>query len=336
MIRIEFNKGGYDSQIDYIKGLCILFVIWTHCMYREELSVILFPYWGDTAVPIFLLIQVFHYYKKGVSIKMPSSIKLWKRIIQPFIIMVAMMFLAQFFIYYDTTGGVFSPSLYWDKRGPGSYYIFIYLELAFVIPLFAPLFKNLSTKWLLFFFVILSQLVELIFSVTQCPDNIYRITFFRYTFLIFIGFLLATKGLELNNLTIAGGIISMVFLFLFVYTEIDMEPIFCTHLSLWPLCHWVCYIYIAYFFLAFLKYTYKIISNCSTITNYIKKIGRFSYEIYLFQIFYYATLSIYVGKSLAFIGNYPIQRILYVLISTVICVIPVVYLKNMRKNQSPK
>lgn len=332
MERIEFNKTGYDPQIDYIKGLCILFVIWTHCISRDELGYMLFPYWGDTAVPIFLLIQVFHYYKKGINVRIPSTIKLWKRILRPFIIIIALMFLVQFFIYYDMTNGSFSPSLYWDKRGPGSYYIFIYLELAFFIPLFAPLMRRLSVNWLLIVFVIISQIVEIACSITHCPDNIYRIVFFRYIFLIFIGYLLATKGLVLNKVTIIGGIISMFFLYLFAYTRIDMEPWFCTHLDLWPLCHWVCYIYIAYFLIAFFKYTHTKLRRFPTINSYIEKIGKYSYEIYLFQIFYYATLSVYIGKILTFIGNYPTQRILYVLISTAICVIPVVYFKKMSTN----
>ena len=202
MRTIEFKKNEYDPQIDYIKGICILFVIWTHCINRYELGIMLYPYWGDTAVPIFLLIQVFHYFKKGVELRIPKLLKLWKRIIFPFVIMIALMFIVQFYIYYDVTNGVFSPSFYWDKRGPGSYYIFIYLELAFVIPLFVPLIKKLSIKWLLVVFVIISQLIEFVTCVTYCPDNIYRITFFRYTFLIFIGYLLATKGLNLNSKTI--------------------------------------------------------------------------------------------------------------------------------------
>ena len=142
---------------------------------------------------------------------------------------------------------------------------------------------------------------------------------------------LATKGLELNRLTILGGIISMVFLYLFAYTGINMEPLFCTHLSIWPLCHWVCYIYIAYFFLAFLKYTYTRLRCYSSITTYIEKIGKFSYEIYLFQIFYFTTLSIFVGNTLSYIDYYPIQRILFIIISTVICVIPVVYCKSKKQ-----
>ena len=331
MERIEFKKEGYDPQIDYIKGLCILFVVWTHCMNRGELSNILFPYWGDTAVPIFIIIQVFHYYKKGVSVRMPSISKLWKRIMKPYIMMVSLMFIVQFFIYYDMTDGTFSPTLYWEKRGPGSYYIFIYVEMAFVIPLFAPLYRKFSTKWLLVIFLILSQLVEIVCSLTHCPDNIYRITFFRYIFLIFIGYLLATKGLKLNKLTIIASIFSMSFLYLFAYKEIDMEPLFCTHLSLWPLCHWVCYIYIAFFFLAFLKYTYSKLSTCyNCFMICIMRIGKCSYEIYLFQIFYYATTSTYVNGALSITESHPLQRILYIVISTTICILPTIY--SSRKN----
>lgn len=332
MERIEFNKAGYDPQIDYIKGLCILFVIWTHCTSREELGNMFFPYWGDTAVPIFLVIQVFHYYKKGVSLRMPSVVKLWKRILQPFIIMIALMFLAQFFIYYDVTKGTFSPSFYWEKRGPGSYYIFIYLELAIFIPLFAPLFKKLPVKWLFVIFVVLSQLVEMICSITQCPDTIYRISFFRYSFLIFIGYLLATKGLELNRLTILGGIISVVSLYLFNYTDIDMEPFYYTSLGNWKYCHWICYIYIAYFFLWFLKYTHTKLCKYPKVQKLIEIIGKYSYEVYLFQIFYYATISIYVRQTLWLFRNYPIQNLLYILISTAICIMPILFLKDRKQH----
>lgn len=330
MERIEFNKINYDPQIDYIKGLCILFVIWTHCISRDELGYMLFPFWGDTAVPIFLIIQVFHYYKKDISLRMPNIIKLWKRILQPFIIMIALMFLTQFIIYYNVTDASFTPSVYWDKRGPGSYYIFIYLEFALIIPLLAPLLKKISVKWIFVFFVILSQLIESVCCVIQCPDNIYRILFFRYFFLIFIGFLLATKGLEFNRLTIIGGIISIVSLYLFNYTNINMEPIFYTSLGNWKNCHWICYIYIAYFFLYFLKYTHTKLCKYKNVQKRIENIGKYSYEIYLFQIFYYATISIFVRQSLCLVGNYSIQRLLYILISTAICVMPIIYLKSKR------
>ena len=119
-MKIEFNRIGYDQSIDFIKGLSIIFVVLTHCMYREELSLYLFPFWGDTAVPIFLLIQVFHYYKNGCILHLPSIRKLWKRILWPYIIMIAISFFINYFIFYKVTKGSFDIKLYWDKRGPGS------------------------------------------------------------------------------------------------------------------------------------------------------------------------------------------------------------------------
>lgn len=331
--RIEFNRNNHDSSIDYIKGLCILFVILTHCMYREELSSILFPYWGDTAVPIFLLIQVFHYYKRDDDIRIPNLKKLWKRIIMPYILLVAITFALDYLIYYDNTNGRFDISLYWDKRGPGSYYIFIYLQFAFLLPLLAPLFKRVSTKWLLILFLIVSQIFEIFFSLTQCPDSIYRITFFRYTFLIFLGYLLATKGLIINKLTFVFSIISMLFIYVFNYTTFDLQPCFCTNLSFWPLCHWICYIYIAYFFLGFLKFLHFQTRHIHKITHFIEDMGKYSYEIYLFQIFYYSIPKLYILQFISFLGHPIIERLLYIILSPLICIciIPFTkYIKNKR------
>lgn len=335
MKKIDFDNTGYDPQIDYIKGLCILFVIWTHALSRKELGLILFPYWGDTAVPIFLIIQAFHYYKKGVDLRIPSPIKLWKRIVQPFIIMIALSFLVQFFIYYNVTDGSFSPELYWNKRGPGSYYIFIYLEFAFLIPLFALLFKRIATKWAILFFIILSQMLEFISCITHCSDSIYRVLFFRYTFLIVIGYLLATKKLVLNKITLCCGVIGIISLFLFNYSNIDFEPLFYTGLINWKYCHWICYLYIAYFFLWFLKHTYSHFNQNNRIKKLLVTIGKYSYEIFIFQIFYYATLYRYVNNELFFVDEYyPIKRFLYLVLSTIICVVPIILIKNIKSVNS--
>ena len=81
----------------------------------------------------------------------------------------------------------------------------------------------------------------------------------------------------------------------------------------------------SYFFLAFLKYTYSKLGTYLHIRTYIEKIGKYSYEIYLFQIFYYATISIFVAKALSTIDSYPIQQILYFFISTLLCLLPVAF-----------
>ena len=335
--KIEFNRKGYDPAIDYIKGLCILFVVWTHCFVRGELSMILFPFWGDTAVPIFLIIQVFHCYKKEQVSHIPSFPKLWKRILMPYLILLAVTFFLDYFIYYKETNGTFDLLFYWDKRGPGSYYIFIYLQFAFILPFIEPIFRKFSLKSLLILFILASQVVEYICSITDFPDNIYRITFFRYIFLIFLGYVLAKKGLTINIQMMSIIIISMVFIYLFSYTNVDLRPVFCTNLDFWPLCHWICYFYIAYLMIALLKISYTKLSQitiANRLVTIIQKMGRYSYEIYLFQIFYYSIISIYVSKTTSTIGIHSAERVFYIIISTIMCTLPVIIYKHITKSTS--
>lgn len=94
---ITFNKVGYDPRIDFTKGVCILLVVLTHCIPEPMQLAVLFPLWGLPAVPLFLMIQVFHCYKKNESPRMCSFKKLWKRIILPFVFTEFIIFLALFF-----------------------------------------------------------------------------------------------------------------------------------------------------------------------------------------------------------------------------------------------
>lgn len=78
---IHLVKDGYDPFIDFMKGFCILSVILLHATTH-------FPgqaYTIGQCVPLFLLIQVFHYYKKGLENARPFNIqKVWIRILRPF------------------------------------------------------------------------------------------------------------------------------------------------------------------------------------------------------------------------------------------------------------
>ena len=330
-VLIDFKRTEYDPVIDYIKGLCILFVIWTHCMTREELSLILFPFWGDTAVPIFLIIQAFHCYKKNSDARIPDIKKLWFRILKPYLILLGCTFILDYFIYFQDTNGTFDLHLYWQLRGPESYYIFIYIQFAFILPLLRPIFNKISQKWYFLLFLLASQISEFVFSIANCPDNIYRLTFFRYIFLIYLGYLIAQEGIEINKKIIPVIILSVIFIYIFCYTSYDLRPIFCTNHNFWPLCHWVCYFYIVYCVIGFMKNSYgRMADNNLRIVNLIKKIGKYSYEIYLFQIFYFSTISIHIGNYVSSVGNYFIERTIYVIISTTLCTLPVLYILKKR------
>ena len=55
---IAFNKHGYDPFIDFLKGVCILFIILTHCFPEYLIEYTQFDLWGRTAVPLLILLQV--------------------------------------------------------------------------------------------------------------------------------------------------------------------------------------------------------------------------------------------------------------------------------------
>ena len=318
-MRIKFLKNEYDPYIDYLKGISIIFVVWTHCIPRDELSCILFPFWGDTAVPLFLLIQTFHCYKRGTISKMPSFKKLWKRIILPYLILMFFTFAFDYFIYYKETAGLFNLSLYWDNRGPGSYFVFVFLQFAFLLPLIHPFLRRFSLKWLCLIFIIISQIIEYIIYVTHCPDNIYRITLLRYIFLIYLGYLIAKDGIPVNKMTISISIISMAFIYFFNYTDFDWGQLFCTNYPYWRSCHWICYPYIAILYICIIRFIYNKSNNL--LKTGIQLFGKYSYEIYLFQMFYFAIISRYVKyymPELGFITN----EIVFIAISTMICIIP--------------
>lgn len=317
-MRIKFLRNEYDPFIDYLKGISIIFVVWTHCIPRDELSNILFPFWGDTAVPLFLLIQTFHCYKKDAA-KMPSFKKLWKRIILPYLIFLFFMFAFGYLIYYKDTSGQFDLLLYWDNRGPGSYYIFVYLQFAFLLPLIHPILRHFSLKWLCLIFVIISLLIEYLIFMTQCPDAVYRITFFRYTFLIYLGYFIAKDGIPVNTMTIFISLISMAFIYFFNYTTFDWGHLFCINYPYWRSCHWICYPYVAILYIWLLRFIYNK-SNNPTKAG-IQLFGKYSYEIYLFQMFYFAIISRYVKLIMPRLG-YITNEIVFIAISTMICITP--------------
>ena len=82
--KIEFSKIGHDLSLDFVKGICILLVVINHCIDSSISHNIMFWLWGYPAVPLFLLIQVYHSYKKefdGIHIQW---VKIWKRAFFPF------------------------------------------------------------------------------------------------------------------------------------------------------------------------------------------------------------------------------------------------------------
>ena len=82
MRQIVFVKNGYDPFIDFIKAYAIICVLIGHTIPYSELWG--YGLWAGMQVPLFILIQSFHFFKReanSVSIK-----KIFNRVLLPFLV----------------------------------------------------------------------------------------------------------------------------------------------------------------------------------------------------------------------------------------------------------
>jgi len=322
---MEFTKLGYDHSLNFVKGVCILLVIINHSTDFAFHQNSWFFLWGYPAVPLFLLIQVFHSYKKGFDgISLPLR-KIWSRAVFPFLVVEVLLFVYTL-IRYPTTSlhQLIMSAIYWGGRGPGSYYPWIYFQFAILLPLLRPLFRHFGEKTLLILFLVLSIGSEMACHFFHVPDWLYRLLFFRYLFLIFLGYQLVLRGVVLNLLTVTLSIISLVVVYCFEYREFDFTPFFYDSDD-WRTCHWICYFYIAYPMLyALCKFFYWLPPK-SIIENVFCKMGEHSYAIYIFQLFYFAVIAPIVLNGVSNMEDTVLATTIYILIAIVICVVPVIY-----------
>ena len=237
-MNIPIKKDGYDPFIDYLKGVCILFVVLTHCLPKQEY--ILFSLWGAQAVPLFLLIQVFHAYKKGIEqVQLSFNLKkLFHRILKPFLFLLCIE-VVLLSIYRQDFVSVLKGAILAGGIGPGSYYVWIYLQFFFLLPIVAVIIRKLKLNsfWCFFGFTLLCVIVEIICSYIHPHPAIYRLLFIRYIYLIYLGYLWVSFGIVINKLTASLSLLSIVFILLFAYGDLNLEPLF--YSNAWYLCHWV-------------------------------------------------------------------------------------------------
>lgn len=330
---IKFSKSGHDAFIDYLKGISIILVVFTHCLPTTIEHYSGFELWGRIAIPIFFIIQVFHIYKHGFEFKQPNYKKLWTRIFRPFLIVQIFIAVIKLTLSNSTTLSVYCEHvLKMGGYGPGEYYPWVYLQFAIITPIIAPIFKRFNSWQLLIIFAIVSQVFEILYCLIGAADwPYYSLSFVRYIFLIYLGYILVTKGFIINNTTIIISLISLGITACFCFLPINYEPFFVTDTQ-WKYCHWPCYFYITYLCLFLLKIIYdKIVIN-TILQKWICSIGNVSYEIYLFQMFYFAIISNKIYYIISYINiNSFYAHVIHIAISLCICIIMPFTIKKFRR-----
>lgn len=332
--KMEFSKEGYDLSLNFVKGICILLVIINHSTNLAFHQDSWFFLWGYSAVPLFLLIQVYQSYKKGFDGFHLRLWKIFKRAVFPFLMVQALLF--AYVVITEPTRSLHSiwmTVVYWGGRGPGSYYPWIYIQFAILLPLLRPIFRHLSERALLLLFLLLSVGSEMACQYFHIPEWLYRLLLFRYIFLIYLGYRTVVKGIVMNIVTVSLSIISLIAVYYFEMKEVDLTPFFYDSKE-WSTCHWICYFYIVYLVLYLLcKFFYWLPPN-SVIENIFCKMGEHSYAIYIFQLFYFYVIASIILNGLLNLGNTVLTAVIYILVAIIVCVVPIIYFVSGLSNRA--
>lgn len=142
-----------DTFIDFLKGICIIWVILTHNLPTQVMEWSGFILWGSMAVPLFLMLQAYHVMCKynilhdsGMIVKFScffSVSKIWNRILRPFIVITLTTAIILICTGHSPKT-VLMDCIRSGGIGPGSYYIWVYLQFALLCPVILLLFNMLN------------------------------------------------------------------------------------------------------------------------------------------------------------------------------------------------
>jgi peptidoglycan/LPS O-acetylase OafA/YrhL len=316
-----------DSSLDFIKGIAILSVILLHSTPHHKLLQIA---WIGQAVPLFLLVTAYLTYgsfHRGQKLSKwysgQSVLKMFKRILLPFVLVTLIqciifcIFKSNFsFLSVVTAGGI----------GPGCYYPWIYLQCWIALPLMIWVIDRLSIARSFILFLAVSVALEIISSFLSVPAFLYRLLFYRYLFLIYLGCIIHKIDFKLNRKWIILAIVAIAFAVFEIYGDTDMRPMFYNQ---WKGYHWLTAFYAVFIFCG-LRSIYNTIQY-NTISNLFILLGKNSWEIFLCQMFVFS-----MAPRVSVFSNLILDTLLFISVTSILSIVPVVlykYLTIRRKNR---
>ena len=325
---VQLKKEGYDPFIDFLKGLCIIAVVLNHALPTTIKDISFWCLWGDMAVPIFLMIQIFHTYKRGLNYsKTEQAFKITKRIVIPFLVTI---------IFICGCKSAANPSSTWiyvkelvlGGGGPGSYYPWVYIQFAIILAFIRPIIKKVSFSQLAALFVFFSFLGEILLSFINLNSGIYRVLFFRYIFLIPLVLDWLNNGFIIDYKRIFLSFLGLVFILLFHYTDFNMEPLF--NNNEWRIFHWICYFWVAYALTWLINMAQKKMINSIVSRMLIIPAGKRSYEIFLIQM---VVFSLIPQSLFALSNSQSFNFVIWFLGVTTLSLLPVILYQNHKQKE---
>lgn len=298
-----------ESIIDLLKGICILLVCFTHFAWKDaQRRMLLFPWWVDMAVPVFMVLSGYVYEK---SLERRNAVNLSQLFAPSEMLKKAMRLTVPVLITYVLT-------LIWDAtqnseipydifltflrggRGQGAYYYPVMMQTILVLPVIGIVVKRYEERGLLLCLIV-NLLYEILHVAYYIPVESYRLLMFRYTFVLAAGCYIALGKKVPLKMPAAMFCCGALFLGAFLYA--GYEPRY--------LIHWTGTSFLASMYIV--PVAWFLIRKCKLHFAPVEFLGKASYHIFVMQMLYYYTVDSYVY---GYIQNRKIQ----LLISMVCCV----------------
>lgn len=299
--------------IDVLKGICIVFVVFTHASWDEEQRLkLLFPFWIDMAVPFFMLVTGYVYSKSFQKNKIENLdsaynkkyfLKNFIRYTIPYFVMYIIELFVRFLLLLRNQENFkqfikSSIALFLQGGdGPGSYYYPEMIQVMFLFPIIYILVKEYDFKG-----VLIVAFATLFFEIIKFPyfgnESQYRLLLYRYFMLLAFGSYFARNKMQAKMWILSA--IGFVCIILFRYTSYSPRIFkWWTGTSMFPV------LFIVPVFGFLVEKNIKFIP--------LEIVGKASYNIFLTQMVYYWVM---YGKVKEVIGNVYLNAF----ISIIICV----------------
>lgn len=276
---IVFNTKGYEGFIDFVKAYAILCVLFGHT-FSFLLDKVAYGVWAGMQVPLFILVQTFHCYKKEEIIVNVSRV--FFRVLLPFFVIEFITFLISICFLGLDYNHLVRDLLSNGGMGPGSYFPWIYLQVAILLPVFAFILRKYRKVVSLFIFLIICEGGEILFSLLNISEELNRLLSVRYFFLFFLGWLWVKDGVKINWLTITFSILSLSAIVYFEFFSQNDEPWFYT--TGFSFHRWPCYFYVSHLFIAIIYLVWEKVRINQLLVHFVKIVASASYEIFLIQM----------------------------------------------------
>ncbi len=272
--------------LDILKGICIIFVVMTHFWWPSEMrKQLLFPFWIDMAVPVFMVVSgytnasSFKKYRINNMEEAYNTEFFWKRVVRftsPVLIVLFLEEMVYFFLWKTTSLKRWIVDFSRGGVGPGSYYYPIMLQFILFFPFLWFLIKRNPKRGLITCFI-LNLIYEILQPAWNVTDEVYRLVGLRYIFAIAFGCFLFFYKKEIKKRWLCLSLV-LGFTYILATMYFGYQPEI--------MIYWTGRTMIAVFWI--IPVCYLLFWKLGNIRcRILEKLGKASYHIFLTQMVFY-------------------------------------------------